>query len=156
MGRSAEQTVTANTNAPRSETICGAFLYANKLRGEDTIEKPRPAACTVNAGTVRAVCSRCVPFFTIHSSLFTIHFSCWEQSRHRSRPAACTANVGRATLPAPGGDWMRALPARRNMPARAPRRLHFLAICGIIADVPYPVLKPFRRTAGAFPEQPKG
>ena len=82
----------------------------------------------------------------------------------KPQSAACTANVGRATLPAPGGDWMRALPARRNMSARAPREyasggspcLHFLVICGIIADIPFFVLKPFRRTAGAFPEQPKG
>ena len=40
--------------------------------------------------------------------------------------------------------------------AGSARRLHFLVICGIIADIPFFVLKPFRRTAGAFPEQPKG
>ena len=45
----------------------------------------------------------------------------WEQQRQRSRSAACTAKVGRASLTAPGGKRLSALPTaliRTPLPSR--------------------------------------
>jgi len=95
-------------------------------RAERSLHKPGTGSDIsvrfVLSGTVNGFFSRnCV----IHFSLFVIHCSLKTMGAvtpQKPRSAACTAKNGSGSPTASGGNRQRALPARREMPAGAPRR----------------------------------